>query len=111
MRYSSVGIYDENVAVWLYRGRRDPPPNPWDDGSYVENPGPFFGDAAPLPSTLACDICMWLQYGGARVMFPHMPFHTRHDAQAVSPMHPLEWAEDHEATKAARDCYTAYLRG
>ena len=103
MKYPSHSIYDENVAIWLFRGRNDPPPNPWDDGAYPDDPGPFFGDVDPVPSDLASDIWLWLRCGGARVMFE--------DWFADAPQHPLEWAGEHRATTIARERYAKYLQG
>ena len=110
MRYSTVLIHDENLAVWLYRGRRDPPPNPWDDSYYQDDPGPYFGEAPPIISDLAWDIYMWLTHGGAPAMLFEGPRELDVNWSASCwPMHPLEWADDTPATPATRAAYAAYL--
>ena len=94
---AQLGVYAENVAVWLYDGQRYPPPNAWDDGSYQDDPGVHWGDLQI--SDYAVDMYEWMRATEGR-------FRT---LSTDVPIHPRAYMGDSAATSVLRLEYRRYL--
>lgn len=125
MKYSQFesSCYDENLAMWMFDGRRYAPPTPEqaaDEYEKVRIEGTRWtggGKCAKVHPRITCgarDILLWLQNGGSSFMTlpgPHTgdPRDRSTHGWPPIPEHPLEYMGDHPATDECRANYQTYL--